>query len=58
MDENNKVMKDGTEHDEGEHDEEIDEEHERRRRRHMRSCSQGYAPESMQKELKEVRDLI
>lgn len=58
VEENGRIIKDGTGHDNKENDKEIDDEHEKRRRRHKRSCSQGYVHESVQQELREVRDLI
>lgn len=58
VDKDGKVMEDRNEHEEEERDDETDEERERRRHRHRRSCSHGHVPKSVQKELRELRDLI
>lgn len=58
VDKDGKATVNDTTHEKEEHDEEIDEEHERRRHWYRRSCSHSHVLESVQKELWEVRDLI
>lgn len=58
MDENGKIIEERMEHEGEEQEEATDEERERRKHRNKKSRSHGHILESVQKELREVRDMI